>query len=88
MTSMAEESNAGGDAAGRSLERAILLQLLSADSERHPRADLVARIGGAAQALDEALARLCEAGVICADGAEVWASRAARRVDELGLIAI
>ncbi len=73
---------------GRRLERAILLQLLSAEAERQPRLELAATIGGEVQALDDALQRLCEAGVACAEGADVWASRAARRIDQLGLIAI
>jgi hypothetical protein len=85
---MAEESSAGPDALGRRLERAVLLALLSADSERCPRAELAAAIGGEAQALDDAIQRLCEAGVAGASAAEVWASPAARRIDELGLIAI
>ena len=85
---MAEDSSAGQDAAGRRLERAVLLALLSADDERCQRAELAATIGGEPQALDDALERLCEAGVACADGAEAWASQAARQIDELGLIAI
>ena len=86
---MAEESSARQDAAGRRLERALLLQLLSgADGERCPRAELASAIRGEAQALDDAIERLCEVGVACVDGADVWASAAARHIDELGLIGI
>lgn len=85
---MAEEYSAGEDAVGRRLERAVLLHLLSGDAGRCQRAEMAAAIGGDAQALEEALERLCEAGVACTDGTEVWASPAARRIDQLGLIAI
>jgi hypothetical protein len=88
MTSMAEEPNTGQDAATRRLERAVVLQLLSGDDARCQRAELADAIGGEAQALDDAIGRLCEAGVVGAEGADVWASPAARRIDELGLIAI
>jgi hypothetical protein len=90
---MHEQSRAVGD---RRLERAIVLVLLSGDREplggdgesRWSRAQLAAELGTEAQALQEALERLSQAGVVCLTGAEVWASRAARRMDELGLISI
>jgi hypothetical protein len=85
---MAEEPGARDDASGRKLERAILLALLSADSERPARAELAATIGGDIAALDAALERLCDAGVACVADGEVWASAAARHIDGLGLIAI
>ena len=91
---MVEEPSAGQDAAGnkdaagRRLERAVLLALLGAGEERCQRAELAATIGGETQALEAALRRLCEAGAVCAEGAQVWASPAARHIDELGLIAI
>jgi hypothetical protein len=90
---MHEQSRAVGD---RRLERAIVLVLLSGDRESlgadgEPRwscARLAAELGIEAQALQDALERLSHAGVVCLAGTEVWASRAARRMDELGLIGI
>jgi hypothetical protein len=73
----------------RKLERAIVLQLLGEDGERRSSsAQLAAALDVEAQALRQALARLSDAGVVCVAGTEVWASAAARRIDELGLIAI
>jgi len=83
---MHEQSRAVGD---RRLERVIILALLNADGERRwSCAELAAELGAEAQALQDALCRLSEAGVVCLAGTEVWASSAARRMDELGLIGI
>jgi hypothetical protein len=90
---MREQAPAGGD---RRLERAIVLVLLSGDGEslsgdgelRWSCVRLAAELGTEAQALQEALDRLSQAGVVCLAGTDVWASRAVRRMDELGLIGI
>lgn len=83
---MSEPSPAAGS---RKLERAIILQLLGEqDGQRCPSAQLASTLGLSAAALQQALDRLGEAGVVCVDGADVWASDAARRLDELGLISI
>ena len=80
------------------LERAIVLQLLRDDRERmwsraQLRIELEAEeseIGQEAleEALEEALRRLEQEGVLGCTEATVWASSAARRLDELGLISI
>jgi DNA-binding transcriptional ArsR family regulator len=73
----------------RRLERAIVLQLLGEEGERRSsQAQLAAALDVEARALSRALARLSDAGVVCVAGKQVWASTAARRIDELGLIAI
>jgi hypothetical protein len=80
------------------LERAIVLQLLRDDRERmwsraQLRIELEAEeseIGQEAlqEALEEALRRLEQEGVLACAEATVWASSAARRLDELGLISV
>jgi hypothetical protein len=76
-------------ASSRRLERVIILALLSGDGERRwSCAELAAELGAEAQTLQDAAGRLSEAGVVCLAGTEVWASSAARRMDELGLIGI
>lgn len=71
------------------LERAIILQLLVDDGERRSsRPQLAAALGVDSQALENALGQLSGAGVVCASATEVWASAAARCIDELGLIGI
>jgi predicted transcriptional regulator len=73
----------------RKLERAIILQLLiEQDAESFSRDQLQAALGCEAQALERALEGLVQVGVVCREGADVWASAAARHLDELGLIAI
>ncbi len=73
----------------RRLERAIILQLLSAQGvARLSRAQLAAALANAEEALAGPLQSLADAGVIHSEGSEVWASEAARRLDALGLIAI
>jgi DNA-binding HxlR family transcriptional regulator len=71
-------------------ERAIVLQLLRDDHEqRWVRLELAQEISDIEpQAIDEALARLERDGLLCREGDSVWASRAARRLDELELIGI
>jgi len=73
----------------RKLERAIIMQLLGEDGERRTqRAQLAAALGIESQALERAVGRLADAGVVCVDGTEVWASAAARRIDALRLIGL
>jgi len=73
----------------RRLERAILLRLLGEDrDQRLSRAGLAALIDSDAPALQRALERLADAGVVCVEGDDVRASPAARHIDELGLIGI
>jgi hypothetical protein len=72
---------------GMRLERAIVLQLLRDDHEsRWTREELFAEIDAGASALEKALSRLGADGILCAAEGHIWASRAAQRVDELGLI--
>jgi hypothetical protein len=72
------------------IERAIILQFLRDDhGERWSRAELEVEISNV-EPLDisDALARLDRDGIVQISGESVWASRAVRRLDELGLIAI
>ena len=83
---MHEQARATGD---RRLQRAIILQLLSEDAAQNwSRARLAEALGVAPETLESALAELSEAGVVGLADTEVWASAAARRLDELGLIGI
>jgi hypothetical protein len=72
------------------VERAIVLQLLRDDhDERWSRAELAGEIPDfEGPVLDGALARLQREGVLHREGSEAWASRAARRLDELEMISI
>jgi hypothetical protein len=80
------------------LERAIVLQLLRDDHERMwSRAQLASELSSeldadesesGQQALEDALRRLERDGVIGISEQQAWASGAARRLDELGLIAV
>jgi hypothetical protein len=71
------------------LERAIVLQLLRDD---HPRPwspeELCSEVRADPGAVERAVRRLGADGVLCRAGKEVSAARAARRLDELGLIAL
>jgi hypothetical protein len=69
------------------LERAIVLQVLS-EERRWSRTVLAAELGADATGLDSALAALHGQGVVCLAEDDVWASPAARRLDELELIGI
>lgn len=72
------------------IERAIILQLFRDDHEhRWSCAELEVEISNV-EPLDirDALARLDQGGIAQISGESVSASRAARRLDELGLIAI
>jgi DNA-binding GntR family transcriptional regulator len=72
---------------GAKLERAIVLQVLS-EERRWSRTELAAELGADATGLDSALAALHGQGVLCLAENDVWASPAARRLDELELIGI
>jgi DNA-binding GntR family transcriptional regulator len=86
MLSMTEQSSASTD---RRLERAIVLVLLNEkDESRYSCAQLAHALGASVHALEHALGRLAETGLIARTDGELWASPAARHMDELGLIAI
>lgn len=72
------------------VERAIVLQTLRDDhEERWTSSELAREISDFEPAvLDEALAHLERDGVLHREESAVWASRAARRLDELELISI
>jgi hypothetical protein len=84
-------SRAAGDT---TLERAIVLQLLRDDHERTwSRAQLTIELQADGAEIDrteieEAVRRLQREGVLGATEQEVWASDAARRLDELELIGV
>jgi DNA-binding GntR family transcriptional regulator len=80
-----ESNEPRGD--GAKLERAIVLQVLS-EERRWSRTELAAELGADATGLDSALAALHGQGVVCLAEDDVWASPAARRLDELELIGI
>jgi hypothetical protein len=83
---MTKQSPGPGD---RKLERAITLALLGEEhQQRCSCAQLAAALGAETQALEHALGRLLQAGLICRAGEDLWVSAAARRMDELGLIGI
>jgi hypothetical protein len=74
---------------GPRLERAIVLQLLRDDhGPEWSRDELLAELGGAPAPLDEAVGRLHGDGILSLAEEGLSASRAARRLDELGLIAL
>jgi hypothetical protein len=82
----ASEPRASG---GARLERAVVLELLDDDGEpRHSLAQLREQLGAGAEELDAAVAALHAAGVLCLQDGLTWAAPAARRLDELELIAI
>jgi hypothetical protein len=71
------------------LERAIVLQVLCDGHEpRWSRTELEAKIAdGQSLDISVALASLEADRLVCVSGESVWASRALRRLDHLGLIA-
>jgi hypothetical protein len=84
------ESKGSRVADGAGLERAIILQLLRDDHERMwSREQLSAELAvDRSEVIEEVLGRLEKEGVIgCTDQA-IWASSAACRLDELGLIGV
>lgn len=88
MQGQAQERQRGSDL--WMVERAILMQTLRDDhQERWARAELAREISDFEPAvLGEALAHLERDGVLQREESAVWATRAARRLDELELISI
>ncbi|HLL93229.1 MAG TPA: hypothetical protein VK252_09845 [Solirubrobacteraceae bacterium] len=86
MNTQSRRSNPASD---RAFQRTIVLQLLRED---HPRrwsnTELAAELGADEGVLAAALQALSADGVVCKGEGEVWASRAALRLDELALLAI
>ena len=72
------------------IERAIILQFLRDDhGDRWSRAELEVELSNLAPLdISDALARLDHDGIVQISGESVSASRAVRRLDDLGLIAI
>jgi hypothetical protein len=86
MHSEASEPRASG---GSRLERAVVLELLSDDREpRRSLAELRDELSASAGELEAAVSALHAAGVLCFEDGLTWAAPAARRLDELELIAI
>jgi len=86
---MPGKSSGSPDRGGRRLQRAVVLELLSADgAEGLSAAQLAHALGADAGELDRALGGLAEAGVLESALGSVRASTATRRLDELELIAI
>jgi hypothetical protein len=86
---MHRQASEPGAPGGPLLQRAVVLELLSEGGERrHTSAQLGRELGADAEDLEAAVAALCAAGVLHREGDLTWASAAARRLDELDLIAI
>ena len=87
MQDQPSQISVGGDPR---VERAIVLQVLRDDHDhRWSHSELEVEIAAVEPlAMSDALARLKDSRILCMSGEWVWASRAARRLDELGLIAI
>jgi hypothetical protein len=87
MHTESSDPRAGGS---RTLERAIVLVLLSEDDgeRRWSRTELGQGMGVERSSLDEALSGLLDTGVLHEEEDRVWPSSAARRLDELELIGI
>jgi DNA-binding IclR family transcriptional regulator len=86
MHGRASEAGGGGD---QSLERAIVLLLLGGEREQGwPLGQLATELGADSQTLERALDGLSRFGVVSVEGGQALASRATRRIDELGLIGI
>ncbi|MFI4991221.1 MAG: hypothetical protein ACHQHO_09975 [Solirubrobacterales bacterium] len=87
MQKESRDPRAGGS---RTLERAIVLVLLSEDDgeRRWSRAELGDGMGVGQDELAAALSGLLGAGVLQHEDDYVWPSSAARRLDELELIGI
>jgi hypothetical protein len=74
---------------GSRLERAVILELLSGDgAQRRSLAELREALSAGVEELDAAVGALHAAGVLCLQDGLTWAAPAARRLDELELIAI
>jgi hypothetical protein len=91
MAPMHTESSEPGAASDPRLERAIVLALLSDEAparRRCSRVELSEELGAEERELQGPLDVLLGAGVVCAGEGLLWASAAARRLDELELIGI
>jgi hypothetical protein len=89
MALMHTESKETQAVSGPRFERAIVLALLRDDHEqRWSSAELAIEMDAQASALAQALRALAEEGVLVISGEAAWASSAARRLDELGLISV
>lgn len=88
MQGQPKERRHGGDS--WKVERAVVLQILRDDhAQRWTQAELASEISDfEVDAVEEALARLQRDGVLHREGADVWASCATCRLDELELISI
>ncbi|MHB8234211.1 MAG: hypothetical protein ACYDHT_06110 [Solirubrobacteraceae bacterium] len=80
----------GAPASGQTrLQRAVVLELLSqAREHRHSLVELGRQLGARVEELEPAVEALRRAGVVDVQASEIWASPAARCLDELALIAI
>ena len=86
MGTQASDARASG---GSRLERAVVLALLADDGQQRPSlVQLGETLGAESRELDAAVTALVAAGVLRREGGELHASTAARRLDELDLIAI
>jgi DNA-binding IclR family transcriptional regulator len=85
MDIQASDTRAGGSR----LERAVVLELLADEGgQRRSLAELGERLGSEPVELETAVTALVAAGVLRREDDEVCVSGAARRLDELDLIAI
>jgi DNA-binding transcriptional ArsR family regulator len=83
------QSKEPGAGDGARLERVIVLQLLRDEHEQPwSREELAAELGVPPPSVDAAARRLAGAGVVCVGPDGLTASPAARRLDELELIAV
>jgi hypothetical protein len=86
MQTEAGDSQASG---GMRLQRALVLELLDGNVEAdHSLPALAEALGAGRDEIGVAVEALRAAGVVCVEGDLSWASPAARRLDELELIAI
>lgn len=74
---------------GAILGRAIVLTLLGEDRpEGWTCAELASELAASPAAVEDVVRGLCDEGVLSSHGLHVHVSRAARRLDELGLIGV
>jgi hypothetical protein len=86
MNAQSREPRVEGDPR---LERAIVLQLLRDDhAASWPLQELLVEVGGAMAPVEQAIERLQDDGLLSSAHGQLSASRAARRLDELGLIGV
>jgi hypothetical protein len=85
---MHQEASGPRASGGSRLERAVVLELLDDAEQRRSHAQHREELGAGAEELEAAVAALAAAGVLCLSDGLTWAAPAARRLDELELIAI